>query len=90
MWLQFIHKYWWLRSPDMNYVDYVCHVRSDGDVDDFGYVYYGSYGSISPDAFMYYNYTSFYVMEDGSMTTYAVEYSYGDALRTSVMYNLYG
>ena len=26
---------------------------------------------------MYYNYTSFYVMEDGSMITYAVEYSYG-------------
>ena len=74
----------------MNYVDYVCHVRSDGDVGDFGYVYYGSYGSISPDAFMYYNYTSFYVMEDGSMITYAVEYPYGDALRTSVMYNLYG
>ena len=32
---------------------------------------------LSPDAFMYYNYTSFYVMEDGSMITYAVEYSYG-------------
>lgn len=32
---------------------------------------------ISPDSFMYYNYTSFYVMEDGSMITYAVEYSYG-------------
>ena len=26
---------------------------------------------------MYYNYTSFYVMEDGSMITHAVEYSYG-------------
>ena len=34
-------------------------------------------GVRSPDAFMYYNYTSFYVMEDGSMITYAVEYSYG-------------
>ena len=29
-------------------------------------------------------------MEDGSMITYAVEYPYGDALRTSVMRNLYG
>ena len=29
---------------------------------------------------MYYNYTSFYVMEDGSMITYAVEYSYGNIL----------
>ena len=26
---------------------------------------------------MYYNYTSFYVMEDGNMIRYAVEYSYG-------------
>lgn len=39
---------------------------------------YDSYGCFnSPDAFMYYNYTSFHVMEDGSMITYAVEYSYG-------------
>ena len=29
---------------------------------------------------MYYNYTSFYVMEDGSMITHAVEYSYGREL----------
>ena len=28
---------------------------------------------------MYYNYTSFYVIEDGSMITYAVEYSYGQS-----------
>ena len=26
-----------------------------------------SYGRRSPDSFMYYNYTSFYVIEDGSM-----------------------
>ena len=40
-------------------------------------------GERSPDAFMYYNYTSFYVMEDGSMITYAVEYSYGNNLISS-------
>lgn len=32
---------------------------------------------LSLDSFMYYNYTSFYIIEDGSMITYAVEYSYG-------------
>ena len=40
-------------------------------------------GVLSPDAFMYYNYTSFYVIEDGSMITYAVEYSYGKSPDTS-------
>ena len=63
------------RSPGTSY-DYVAwYVRPSGDVD--GNRATVSYGRRSPDAFMYYNYTSFYVMEDGSMITYAVEYSYG-------------
>ena len=32
---------------------------------------------ISSDSFMYYNYTSFYVIEDGIMIRYVVECSYG-------------
>ena len=34
---------------------------------------------ILPDLFMYYNYTSFYVIEDGSMIAYAIEYFYGQS-----------
>ena len=75
---KYIQKYWWLRSPPTDWVEGACLVYSSGDV------YYGkhnvrnSYGrTISPDSFMYYNYTSFYVIEDGSMITYAVEYFYG-------------
>ena len=50
-----------------------------GDVGSYSTVL-ASYGRIqSLDSFMYYNYTSFYVMEDGSMITYAVEYSYGQS-----------
>ena len=52
--------------------------RADPDGD----VYYNggnvSYGrTILPDSFMYHNYTYFYVIKDGSMYTYAIEYSYG-------------
>ena len=51
-------------------------VRSGGNLENYD-VDYDSYGrTISPDSFMYYNYTSFYVIEDGSMITYAVEYFY--------------
>lgn len=32
-------------------------------------------------SFMHYNYTSFYIIEDGSMTTYAIEYFYGEDRR---------
>lgn len=59
-------------------VGFAWNVRPSGDVGYDGSNVSGSYGRIiSPDSFMYYNYTSFYVMEDGSMITYAVEYSYG-------------
>ena len=72
------YKYWWLRSPYTGTTVHAYYVRSDGDVDFNGYTVYNvSYGRISPDSFMYYNYTSFYLIEDGSMITYAVEYFYG-------------
>ena len=73
------YNYWWLRSPgtgDSGIAWYInpsggVGTNGDGDVD------YSSYGrTISPDSFMHYNYTSFYVMEDGSMITYAVDYFY--------------
>ena len=52
-------------------------VKSDGVVYSSNYYVDNSYGrTISPDSFMYYNYTSFYVIEDGSMIRYAVEYFY--------------
>lgn len=74
-------NYWWLRSPRTSGIGYIAWFVTLS-----GVVYHGnlgdsvstdSYGRLSPDSFMYYNYTSFYVMEDGSMITYAVEYSYG-------------
>ena len=77
------YNYWWLRSPYTDYIgDYyygAWHVTSLGAVGVSYNVVIDSYGRIyfSPDSFMYYNYTSFYVIEDGSMSTYAVEYSYG-------------
>ena len=75
---KFFQNYWWLRSPS----SYRSLSDDDGGDCSDGFYVGGrvtrSYGRIiSPDAFMYYNYTSFYVMEDGSMITYAVEYSYG-------------
>ena len=81
---QILINYWWLRSPDMANGYGAYFVRSSGDLDsrDFNLGY--SYGrTISPDSFMYYNYTSFYVIEDGSMITYAVEYFYGNILISS-------
>ena len=75
-----LYKKWWLRSPDTDIDGRARYVSSYGVV--YGSVYGSggvtrSYGrTISPDSFMYYNYTSFYVIEDGSMITYAVEYSY--------------
>ena len=90
---KFFQNYWWLRSPssyrslsdDGTYWEEITNIAfylyNGGDCSDGFYVggrVTRSYGRIiSPDAFMYYNYTSFYVMEDGSMITYAVEYSYG-------------
>ena len=74
------YNYWWLRSPLTDYYSTLaCFMTPSGVV-----VYYNdgdnvndSYGrTISPDSFMHYNYTSFYVMEDGSMITYAVDYFY--------------
>ena len=67
------------RSPGLNNYDYQAYfVIPDGVVDGVWNVT-DSYGRCSPDSFMYYNYTSFYVMEDGSMITHSVEYSYGIA-----------
>lgn len=90
---KFFQNYWWLRSPssyrslsdDGTYWEEITNIAfylyNGGDCSDGFYVggrVARSYGrTISPDAFMYYNYTSFYIMEDGSMITYAVEYSYG-------------
>ena len=71
------------RSPNPDWDDNVCYVQLTGAVnngDGFANTsYFKSYGRIllSPDSFMYYNYTSFYVMEDENMITYAIEYSYG-------------
>ena len=106
---QILIKYWWLRSPSIDYSNSASRTGSGGDVYYRGdyvaysygrrspftnYVYYAhfvwldgdvyynyfvgsSHGrTISPDSFMYYNYTSFYVIEDGSMIRYAVEYFY--------------
>ena len=74
------YKYWWLRSPHTNSSVIFGYsaglVKPSGDVDN-GSNIDNSYGRRSPDSFMYYNYTSFYVIEDGSMITYAVEYFYG-------------
>ena len=85
-----IKKYWWLRSPSTIFGvgDVAWYVTSSGVVDSFYSNIDLSYGRpISSDSFMHYNYTSFYVMEDGSMITYAVEYSYG--LRSRQFLNLH-
>lgn len=58
---------YWKISPDTYYVSGAWSVMSVGILDNDGGVYYNSYGRRSPDSFMYYNYTSFYVIEDGSM-----------------------
>ena len=70
----------WLRSPGTDWGVYAYLVSPSGDVNYSGINYdvSPSYGRLSPDSFMYYNYTSFYIKwKDGSMITYAVEYSYG-------------
>ena len=66
-------------SPDTGNRLNPCVIMNHGVVAgyNFSIFVYDSYGRRSPDSFMYYNYTSFYVIEDGSMITYAVEYSYG-------------
>ena len=52
-------------------------VRMDTSATSTMWVGFPAGGVYSPDSFMYYNYTSFYVMEDGSMITHSIEYSYG-------------
>ena len=66
------YNYWWLRSPDTYSGGYAWIVTPSGVVDSNDYtvnfkvsIPYGR--TISPDSFMYYNYTSFYVIEDGNM-----------------------
>ena len=91
MWLQFIHKYWWLRSPYTGNSNYAYLVSPSGDVGRIG----GSgvddsYGRIIAGRVHVLQLYVFLCNGDGSMITYAVEYPYGDALRTSVMRNLYG
>ena len=49
MWLQFIHKYWWLRSPNTSHSGYAWLVYSSGYVGSdvaYGYNVYSSYGRI--------------------------------------------
>ena len=59
------YNYWWLRSPDTYSGGYAWIVTPSGVVDGYDHYYYvwDSYGrTISPDSFMYYNYTSFYLI----------------------------